>query len=291
MSEHGTGASSPATAPLHASVAGIGVIAPGLTGWAQATGVLRGEVAFDVAFDGAWHSAPLAPYKLALLPANERRRATPLIQLALRAVEDCLGAPVDPAARYDAMASVFASSGGDMGNLNAMCGQLARDPKGVSPTAFHNSVHNAVAGYWSIGRSRAPSVSLSVHDASFLYGLLEALALIAERQAPVLLVAYDCATPAPLFAKRPVAPDVAVALLLQPAERHAPNLRLERLDRDDPSITPIPVTEMADAALEAVRMGNPAARSLPLLRLFALATSGTVVLGDEGQRWAAHYQI
>jgi hypothetical protein len=46
---------------------------------------------------------------------------------------------------------VFASAHGDLSINDYMCGTLASDPTVLSPTKFHNSVHNAAVGYWTIG--------------------------------------------------------------------------------------------------------------------------------------------
>ena len=276
---------------LGAAVLAVGLVTPGMVTWREGASVLRGAMPFQ--------PQPLPPYKLTLLPANERRRATPLIQLALRAVEDCLGARDDAGE----LASVFASSGGDMGNLHILCEQLARGGKAISPTAFHNSVHNAVAGYWSIGgQARAASVSLSAHDATFVAGLLEALALVAERAAPVLYVAYDVAVAPPMSGKRPVTPDFAVALLLAPAAALllapaaalllAPaaalgdppaTLRVEAVE-----LTAAGETTLIDTPFEALRLGNPAARAVPLLRVLAAGAAGSIVLDQVGQGWRVH---
>jgi hypothetical protein len=267
---------------LHVGVLGVGMVAPGMEGWGAARAVLRG--------DAAWAPAALPRFRPALLPANERRRATWLVQLALRAVEDCLGEPA--CVPLEPLASVFASSGGDMNNLHGLCEQLVRDPKAISPTAFHNSVHNAVAGYFGIGAgARAPSVSLSAHDDSFTAGLLEALCWVAEREAPVLLVAYDAVAPEPLFAKRPVQPDVAVALLLAPADHAGTFARLGLF----PVSGALPQAEgasvMENAELEALRLGNPAARALPLLAAIArMPGEAEVVLGERDSRWRVRVQ-
>ena len=106
----------------------------------------------------------------------------------------------------------------------------------ISPTRFHNSVHNAAAGYWSIayGCTEA-STSLCAGDASFGAGLLEALAQLAAVAPAVLLLAYDADYPPPLHAKRPIADAFGVALLLtRPwAARRALQLRAERCSGDD----------------------------------------------------------
>ena len=100
-----------------------------------------------------------------------------------------------------------------------------RRERDVSPTRFHNSVHNAPAGYWSIATgARGPSTSLCAHESSFAAGLLEAAIQAHAEATRVLLIAYDLPHPFPLSAVAPVSAPFGVALLLAPA-------RLGRLDR------------------------------------------------------------
>jgi hypothetical protein len=80
-----------------------------------------------------------------------------------------------------------------------MCATLASDPKQISPTKFHNSVHNAAAGYWTIGSGcMAPATAISAYDASFAQGLIEAIGQLAADESRVLLVGYDAQSPGPL---------------------------------------------------------------------------------------------
>ena len=46
--------------------------------------------------------------------------------------------------------SVFTSAHGDLAVNDYMSSTLATQPTAISPTRFHNSVHNAAAGYWTI---------------------------------------------------------------------------------------------------------------------------------------------
>ena len=171
------------------------------------------------------------------------------------------------------MASVFASSAADGDTCHAICEQLAGSDRLISPTRFHNSVHNAPAGYWSIAtRSMAPSTSVCAYDASLGAGLLEAAALVLARGEAVLLIAYDAPYPEPLRAKRPVPDAFGVALVLAPASsaRAQAQLRL-RLGAGTPAT-------LADPALEALRRSIPTARALPLLGLLARGERGSVAL-------------
>lgn len=247
-------------------VHGVGLAAPGLPDWAAAQPVLRMQAPYV--------SAPLPDYAPQLLPANERRRANPIVRLAFRVAEQALDASGFPAQE---LAAVFASSGGDTGVVNRICAALAREPRIVSPTDFHNSVHNAPAGYWAIATaSRQPSSSLAAFDASFIAGLREAAALVLAEGWPVLLAAYDMAHPPPMDERRPIIAPAAVALMLSPqADGALARLALAAADA--------PETTLTEPALEALRQGNPAARALPLLQVLAQGRGGSVVLpGGDG---------
>ena len=136
-------------------------------------------------------------------------------------------------------------------------------------------MHNAAAGYWGIATgSREPSTSLCCYDASFAAGLLEAVAQVCTERAPLGLIAYDHRYPHPLAEVRPLIADFAVALILthEPTERTFATLNVTHVHNGAAS------TPMSLPALEAVRAGVPAARSLPLLAAFAQAASAVVIL-------------
>jgi hypothetical protein len=102
-------------------------------------------------------------------------------------------------------------------DVHRLCTALATPAAAVSPTDFHNSVHNAATGYWSIGaHSQAASTAICAHDGSFAAGLLEAACQIAIEKHPVLLVTVDLPYPPPLAPHRPVRHGFAAALALEP---------------------------------------------------------------------------
>jgi hypothetical protein len=244
----------------------IGLAAPGLPDWRHGREVLAGRAAFV--------PADLPPYAPRLLPPNERRRATPAVRQAFRAAEDAVGER-DPSQ----LATVFAGSDGDMAILHRICAALAQPEKVVSPTDFHNSVHNAAAGYWGIATGcRAPSTTLAGYDGSFALGLLEAAVQTVTQNHPTLLVSFDVPAPMPLYAARPLRDAASCALLLvaDPAGGALARLGIVQCDEAE--------TVLDDAALESHRRGNPALRALPLLRLLAVGQSGRVVLPGSGGR-------
>jgi hypothetical protein len=248
-------------------VEGIGLFGPGLDGWAQSVPVLAGAAAYN--------PAPAKVPASSLLPAAERRRAPQTVKLALAAGTEAFAASGrDPAAT----ATVFTSSGGDGQTIHDILTALATPPRELSPTRFHNSVHNAAAGYWSIATGATPaSTSLCAHDDSFGSGLLEAMAQAASTGDAVALIAYDVPYPAPLFAVRPVGAVFGVALVLCMQATASSFASIEL------SLTPGAATPTTAApGLEELRQSTPAARCLPLLEVLAKAVLGEIILSYFG---------
>lgn len=248
--------------PLQAWIEGIGFIAPGMPDWLSAAAVLRGELPYV--------SAPSVLPVPTLLPAAERRRASRVIKLSLG-----LGFEAVSHAGADAstLATVFCASGADGHNGHLLCEQLASDDRQISPTRFHNSVHNVAAGYWGIAtRCMAPCQVIAAFDGSFGAGLLDALAQVACTGEPVLLVAYDSEYPEPLFAKRNIPDCAGVALVLSPA-KSASSIASIQLQT-----TRSPAQSLGDADLEWLRLQVPALRALPMLERIARGVAGPVVL-------------
>ena len=249
---------------MRVGIAGIGVIAPGLNNWQSSKSILQGQTTYSA-------EAEFAAMVPSLLPANERRRTTPLIKLALCCAQQALEAWPG---KVENLASVFASSCGDLKIVDLVMNALQMEGKPVSPTHFHNSVHNAPAGYCSIAiGSNAASTSLSAFDDSFSVGLIEAATQVVVEQKDVLLVAYDMPPPPALYPFRPMQAAFATAFVLTHEEAEHLNAIIEIELSDDTKLS-----QINDSGLEELRTGNPAARSLPLLQLLATEKSATVHL-------------
>lgn len=234
-------------------IAGVGVLGPGLEGWAAAAPVLAGQAAYA--------RAPLVPPPPALLPATERRRTGPSVRLALAVAAEAVQ---DSGLPPEALDSVFASSNGEPQVIVSILGALHTPDGAISPTHFHNSVHNAAAGYWGIAAGSArPSVSLGGHDMVFAAGLMQAAAQVAANARPVLLVAHDVPMPAPLDALRDTRESFAAALVLVPRAGARGALALGCAAGAAVAEAPLPPD------LAALREGNPVARALPLLAAIA----------------------
>jgi hypothetical protein len=249
---------------MRAFVEGVGLLGPGLPGWQASRRTLAGAAAF--------HAASTVIVASELLPPTERRRAPVPVKLALAVGQEAFRNAGRDAANT---ATVFTSSSGEGETLHHMCEALASPEPEVSPTRFHNSVHNAAAGYWSIAtRSREASTSLCAYDASFSAGLIEALTQVASWRKPVALIAYDQPYPEPLHSARPLLATFGAALVLTPEAtgRSSARFELEFLPGEEKP------TRMSDSALEELRLGIPAARALPLLEALAREKEGDVVL-------------
>src|SRR5580692_161628 len=136
-----------------------------------------------------WNPAVAARPQPSILPPNERRRAPDSVALALEVAQAaCVNAGRNPAR----LPTVFASTYGDLAITDYMCGTLARAPTTLSPTRFHNSVHNAAAGYWTIATGcQEPYCALGAGAYSFAAGLFAAAVQVCADGTDVLLVAYD----------------------------------------------------------------------------------------------------
>ena len=195
---------------------------------------------------------------ISLLPPAERRRCAPSVAWALAVAQEAVaGSGLDAGA----FGVVFVSSDGDGDIVHRLCSALATPAAAVSPTDFHNSVHNAATGYWSIGaHSQAASTALCAYDGSFAAGLLEAACQIAIEKRPVLLIAVDLPYPPPLAPHRSVRHGFAAALVMVPGT----GLEIS-LDGSEPTAPPMRDFE-----------GNASAACLPLLA--ALARPGEALV-------------
>ncbi|MGB7989240.1 MAG: beta-ketoacyl synthase chain length factor, partial [Candidatus Methylophosphatis roskildensis] len=198
------------------------------------------------------------------------RRTGQIVRLSLAVgFEAVATSALDPAG----LATVFSSSGADGDNCHAICEALASADRQISPTRFHNSVHNAASGYWGIASgAMAPSTSICTFEGTFGAGLLEAASQVGAFDQPVLLIACDTPYPKPLHSVRPLPNCFGVALLLSPQRSARTLARIEvAAVRDE-------VSTIGDPALEMLRRSIPAARGLPLLAAVARGTATSITL-------------
>lgn len=146
-----------------------------------------------------------------LLPPRLRRRMSSATRLALVAGERaCKDAVVD----ISSIPSVFASIVGEIKITDTLCRNIAEKRLPISPTQFHNSVHNTAAGYWSmITKNRHATQAIGAGENTLVMGLLESHCQLQMTTEQILLICYEEMAPEPLVTGEQVS-DCAVAFLL-----------------------------------------------------------------------------
>jgi hypothetical protein len=258
----------------------IAILAPGIENWEFAKKLFNNLETYE--------PAPLPKNLNSLLPANERRRCSRTSQLALGLIQQIVK-PVHPptddtnifnphSCRY-----VFTSCNGDLTVFHQISTALTLPGYPVSPIKFHNSVHNAPAGYSSIAlKSTAPSTSICAFDDSFANGLMESVVQLTIESQDTLLLGYDEVPPEPLYSLFPVDNEFACAFLLSKKPLNA-NYKLEIETTNGKEIN-----SMQDLLLEQLRNSNPQAKVLPLLFNLATNTNSTIYLSYNKQQLAIH---
>lgn len=245
-------------------IEGIGWWSPGIPDWNSAAAALRSGTPLPAQDASARPAA-------AVLAPGERRRAPAQVLLACEvAAQACAMAGRDAAE----VPALFSSTHGDIAITDAICATLASDPLALSPTRFHNSVHNAQSGYWTVAtQCHAPSSAVSAWYGSFAAGLLEAGVEALADDTPVLFAASDAGAQGALADVIPAAASFGVALLLSP--ERGPRTRASlRLRHEAQAAT----HESAAPALRALTETTPVANALPLFALLAQGQPGTVRL-------------
>ncbi|MBB3226365.1 hypothetical protein FHW69_000955 [Luteibacter sp. Sphag1AF] len=253
------------SAALTLWVKGMGLWAPGIADWSQFCDVVRGNATPGEV------TRPLAD----ALPPNERRRAPESVLLAAAAA----GQAVTMSGRSAAdLPCVFVSGHGDQTITDYMCETLATAPTELSPIRFHNSVHNAPAGYWTIAtHCHAASSAVSAADFSFGAGLLEAATLAVADDRDVLFVAYDIAGTGLLGEMTRSTGAFAASLVLSPHEEPGA-IRVDvSLVAGNIAAGPGDVSVLAPIA-----RSNPSALGLPLMEALARGAPQAVRIAAAG---------
>ena len=243
-------------------IAGIGIWSPFFSNW---------QAFCDGMNDGQWQSeAQLRP---GLIPARELRRSPQSVKMAVEVLSQACGmVKLDPAA----MAVVFSSSMGDIQITDYLCRILAETPGLVSPTRFHNSVHNATTGYWSIAsQAHAPTNAVSAYAYTAPMALFEAAVQALEEEAPVLVVCQEMAAPEALHFACPSDQPFSMALLLTRPGYYAQAMASMRIDVHPGTVE----WPELPGSLKAWFEGNFGARLLPLIAAMASVGSGSAPEG------------
>jgi hypothetical protein len=242
-------------------IASIGIWGPGFANWQEFSNGLS-----------SGFSEGTSELKPTVISPRERRRAPQSVKLAAEVMQQaCATAALDPTT----IATVFSSSMGDMDITDYMCDIVGKTPRGMSPTKFHNSVHNAASGYWSIAtQSHQAATAISAFGFTASMAFVEAAIQTVEEKLPVLVVCQEMKAPTPFREICPSSTSFSTALLLTPDGFGTKPLAHCEFSIDEksarwPSLPTDLQSELTD---------NFGARLLPLLAAIAQdkATSGSL---------------
>lgn len=246
-------------------VQGVGFWSEQMPGWSVAQKVLAGRLEMPET-----KSRRPGPSSLA---AAERRRAPDTVCLAMQCADEAVNASGLDAAR---LPCVFASTHGDLPLTDYLCETVATDATAISPTRFHNSVHNAPAGYWTIAaQDREASTALAAYDSTFGAGLLEALVQCAAENRPLLFVAYDVQARGALAEVTSSTGLLSVAVVLSPVR--TPTSRYALVWSLAPAPAAHQVTAVSTAAAVSLA-GNALSPCLPLFESFARQETADITI-------------
>lgn len=210
----------------------------------------------------------------ALLEGPLRRRATPLTRMAVevfqQAAEHAERGPTPkptPIPKTNTVSSVWATAYGEHTPAIKLLEMMQRGEGKLSPTHFHNSVHNTASGYASIATGNvAPSTTLTGGVELVASALFEACCLLESSGRDVALVVADEALQAP-FDRADTRTPLAIAFLLSPRSERALGV----------------LTKLRRASVAGVPCDGPfgnlhISAALPLLEQIVRGEPGTVAL-------------
>ncbi|MEN8196899.1 MAG: beta-ketoacyl synthase chain length factor [Pseudomonadota bacterium] len=241
-------------------LSGIGISAAGVSDWENARSIVCGTREFEAAEYS--YRAP------ELLSGAERRRCPASVKLALDVAEQ---ARIMSGLEGGDMAGVFASMTGDGPIVTRSLATLADNPHYLSPTDFHNSVHNAAVGYWAIASgSRHGATSLTAAEESFAAALLKAAMQVLSGNVPVMLCAYEVPFLAPLDVKAGIRVPFGAALVLHGEPPAASLAKLDIALEEGGTAPSRPLRDFWSGLFDT----NPAARIIPIAEQIALMEPG-----------------
>lgn len=224
------------------------------------------------------------PVDNSLIPANIRRRTSLTTRMAITAATlACQQAQVNTAT----LPSVFASLGGEIQVTDALCRLLPNPEELLSPTQFHNSVHNTTAGYWSIlNQCQAQATAIAAADDTFAMALLEAWTQLQCCPGDLLLVCYDEYWPQ--YLAPPIGENAfACALVLSTENTNAQ----AAITRPEPFLSAERAAYTLDEQWSATVDAVPAAAAVFLLKALTTPSDNTLIpLNNRGAIWFTHVE-
>lgn len=212
-----------------------------------------------------------------IIPANERRRAPLPVRLAVESSwQASQMAELDP----KELSCVFVSGFGDTQLTDYMCKVLAGESKELSPTKFHNSVHNAAAGYWTIstGCEKAAN-SVAGFENSVSMTLLEGMIQCIEEDKPILLTFFDAAVSEILTDIMGPGDSFSCSIVIVPESfSHQSDYAKKITATLEQASCEWPALNDCSDVIKTSYTNNPSARVVPLLELLISESNSTIEL-------------
>ena len=212
-----------------------------------------------------------------LIPATMRRRTAFSTRMAITAaIKACQQARID----RSQLASVFVSLGGEIQVTDALCRLLPDKAALLSPTQFHNSVHNTTAGYWGIlNHCQQSSTAIAANDDGFAMGLLESWSQLQQSTSDLLLVCYDELWPQYLAAPIGCHAFACAFVLTTINDAVYPAISVPEITNLNHSLNPSWCRLVKQA---------PATAAIPLLQAIKQQQSGKIPLNINSVIWQTH---
>lgn len=257
---------------LRCALTGIGAWGPGFNDWPSLRALLLQSTPQD---ESTFVTSSPKPE---VIPANERRRAPLPVKAA---VDVSWQALQESGIASSEVACVFGSGLGDTEITDYMCRVLTTAEKQLSPTKFHNSVHNAAAGYWTISTHCMKSAnSIAAYHMTAGLAVLEAMTQCILHNEPVLITLFDTAAHDAYRQIFDCEHSFAAALLITPIGYAGTTPLAELTLTQESALTTQP--EWPSDTLNALYQGNPAAKILSLLAVIAQFETGKEAVKKAG---------
>ncbi len=132
------------------------------------------------------------------LPSRVKRRMSRLTQMVIHTTYQAR----EVAGLLDTdLPLILGTANGEIEAMGSILQTMFSDPPYISPSLFHNSVHNTAAGYWSIlGKKHQGSTTITAGDLTGEYSLLDAISRLDTRTKLIQLTAGDEAITIPRWA-------------------------------------------------------------------------------------------
>jgi len=240
---------------LQCKIASVGAWGSYFDSWESLQAILQGGNLPEVRNKGP---------KPQVIPANERRRAPLPVRLAVESSwQAATCADISP----ETLTCVFVSALGDTDLTDYMCKTLASDHKELSPTKFHNSVHNAPAGYWTIStKTMSAANSVAGFEESVGLTLMEAMVQCESEGVPLMVTFYDAPVSSvlkPLLANQEA---FAFSLIIYPMSADIQGIPI-RAKVDSQQRVAWPALQSKNEYIASLYADNPSAKILCLAEL------------------------